>query len=435
MQTLDQLLSGQLKGIVKLKLSCGLTEIPKEVFELAETLEVLDLSGNKLSSLPEAFVCLQKLKIVFFSNNRFTTLPEVLYKCTQLRMIGFKANQISFISEQTLPPNLRWLILTDNQLAAIPKSIGKCLQLQKLMLAGNKLTSLPVEMAACVQLQLLRIAANSIVELPSWLFKLPALSWLTFSGNPCCKAKNSNDHLPEISWTSFRIEEQLGEGASGNIYKAHWKDKQHVALKVFKGEVTSDGFPADEIAAWASAGSHPQLVKVLGKIPDHPEQKQGLVFELIPPSFKNLGLPPDFETCTRDRFQEGTIFSMQEILHIATGAAKAVKHLHLNHLMHGDLYAHNILYDASGNSLLGDFGAATHYSDSDTIPADALERIEVRAFGCMLEDLLQHLAPEDSNNEWVDSLTSLMQACLLTAVLERPDFASILTDLAFKEKN
>ncbi|MEJ7659479.1 MAG: hypothetical protein WKG07_07585 [Hymenobacter sp.] len=56
-------------------------------------------------------------------------------------MAGFKANRI-----RTLPPRprctpaLRWLILTDNQLEALPAEIGQCGQLQKLMLAGNRLT-------------------------------------------------------------------------------------------------------------------------------------------------------------------------------------------------------------------------------------------------------------------------------------------------------
>ena len=67
MQTLQQLLSGELIGTKKLKLSCGLTEFPSEIFTLADTLELLDLSGNQLSQLPEDFGRFKKLKIAFFS--------------------------------------------------------------------------------------------------------------------------------------------------------------------------------------------------------------------------------------------------------------------------------------------------------------------------------------------------------------------------------
>ena len=60
MQTLSQLLSGELKGIKTLKLSCELKIFPKEIFDLADTLEILDLSNNQLSQLPDNFSDLKK---------------------------------------------------------------------------------------------------------------------------------------------------------------------------------------------------------------------------------------------------------------------------------------------------------------------------------------------------------------------------------------
>ena len=67
MQTLEQLKTGQLVGIKQLKLAEGLTEFPMEILELADTLEVLDLSGNALSELPQELEKLTKLKIIFAS--------------------------------------------------------------------------------------------------------------------------------------------------------------------------------------------------------------------------------------------------------------------------------------------------------------------------------------------------------------------------------
>ncbi len=46
MHTLQQLRSGELAGATRLDLSCGLREFPREIFELADSLEVLNLSGN-----------------------------------------------------------------------------------------------------------------------------------------------------------------------------------------------------------------------------------------------------------------------------------------------------------------------------------------------------------------------------------------------------
>ena len=144
MQTIEQLLSGELIGIRHLKLSCGLTHFPSAIIDLADTLETLDLSGNSLSSLPDEFSRLTKLRIIFCSNNDFTELPEVLGRCPELSMVGFKANRINKVSAKAIPIKLRWLILTDNDLKELPEEIGNCAQLQKLMLAGNRLQSLPM---------------------------------------------------------------------------------------------------------------------------------------------------------------------------------------------------------------------------------------------------------------------------------------------------
>ena len=89
MHTLEQLRSGALAGTRRLDLSCGLKAVPAEVFALADTLEVLNLSGNQLSSLPDDLPRLHRLKVIFCSDNAFTQLPEVLGACPALQVVGF----------------------------------------------------------------------------------------------------------------------------------------------------------------------------------------------------------------------------------------------------------------------------------------------------------------------------------------------------------
>jgi len=430
MQTLEQLKAGKLIGSRSIKLSCGLTEFPLELFVLADTLEVLDLSGNQLSKLPDDFPDFRNLKILFLSENEFTEYPQILGKCSNLDMIGFKANKISSISEESISPNLRWLILTNNHLSQIPKSIGKCSRLQKLMLAGNRLTSLPEEMRNCENLELLRISANRLESFPDWLFSLPKLAWVAFAGNPCSPSFSSHS-LDEIDWKNLVIKEKLGEGASGNIYKAKNAHLQgvEVALKVFKGEITSDGLPNDEMFATIAVGSHPNLVKVLGKVSNHPEEKNGLVLELIPKDYKNLGNPPSFETCTRDTFADNLYFSLESILRILFGISSSISHIHSHGITHGDLYAHNILVsDKTFHPLFGDFGAAALY-DKNSAYANLIERIEVRAFGCLMEDLLVRVESSDLNSEILKELFTLKEYCLQTNVRDRPDFTQIIERL------
>ena len=222
METLEALRSGKLAGCKELRISAGLHEFPLEILDLADSLEILDLSGNRLCELPTDFGRLSKLRIAFFSQNLFDEIPSVLGQCTGLEMVGFKSCRVRQVSAEALPPRLRWLILTDNQLEELPSSIGDRPRLQKLMLAGNRLESIPRELSNCHNLELLRISANRLGAFPQWLLEMPRLSWLAWSGNPFCASGDLDIDLPpEIDWSTLELEEVLGSGASGVISKAH----------------------------------------------------------------------------------------------------------------------------------------------------------------------------------------------------------------------
>jgi hypothetical protein len=423
MQTLQELQNGALKGAVSLKLSEGLKHFPTEIYELAETLEILDLSGNLLKELPADLGKLTKLRILFCSDNLFTTLPEVLADCPLLDIVGFKANQITTVPAHALNPNLRWLILTNNQIEVLPDSIGNCHRMQKLMLAGNKLSDLPSALSQCCNLSLLRISANRLRTLPSWLLTMPRLSWLATSGNPFSYQPKAVS-VPLISWQLLQTEHILGQGASGIIYKGTLlqdNERKDVAIKLFKGDVTSDGLPEDELNAFIAAGNHEGLSQLIGQITDHPEGKKGVVMELMDKRFYNLGLPPSFESCTRDVFTNCNPISAAQAVKIATTIASAACHLHSLGIMHGDLYAHNTLIDEDGNTSLSDFGAASFYDVTNTETAKATECIEVSAFGCLLDDLLQ-LSEDTSAPAIIARLETLRDAAMAPDVHSRPDF-------------
>lgn len=436
LNTLEDLRAGKLAGSRRLKLACGLAEFPREIFALADTLEILDLSGNAMSKLPDDLPRLHRLRILFCSDNRFTELPPVIGQCAQLEMVGFKANRIRQVPAAALPPGLRWLILTDNRIAELPPEIGRCTRLQKLMLAGNQLQSLPAEMANCKNLELVRIAANCLSALPDWLLSLPRLSWLAFAGNPFGQDAPAQSGVSQIHWDDLEVSHQLGEGASGVIHQAEWRTTggaQPVALKLFKGAMTSDGLPLNEMNAYLIAGTHPHLIPVLGRLAAHPEDAHGLVMALIDSDFRNLAGPPSLESCTRDVYSAETCFDLAAVIRIALGIALAAEHLHAQGITHGDLYGHNILHGADGQALLGDFGAASFVPPDDPLVAKALQRIEVRAFSCLLEELLERLVPTEEtstvNREKIEKLKSLQADCAQDKVSSRPLFAEIVSVL------
>ncbi|MEL6468777.1 MAG: leucine-rich repeat-containing protein kinase family protein [Cyanobacteria bacterium J06623_4] len=383
-ETLDTLrsgiASGRLAGCTHLNLSDGLTKFPQILFELSDSLTFLNLSGNHLSRLPETFDQFKQLKILFFNRNSFEAFPSVLSRCPQLSMVSFKNNRLTTVSAESLSHHLRWLILTNNQIESLPPSIGSLSRLQKLMLAGNRLTTVPKELANCKNLELIRLSANRLEALPGWLMRLPRLAWLAYAGNPFCETASPapslqlSGNLSEIPASEIQKGALLGEGASGSIYQGVWAPRsaidsvttdlvttadgtsppaeKTVAIKLFKGDITSDGSPLDEMRACIAAGQHANLVTVLGKYAA--ENTAGLVFDFISPDYVNLGNPPDLDSCTRDTYPEKTTFTLEGVLTIARGIASAVAHLHRRGIMHGDLYAHNILVDQAGHSILGD---------------------------------------------------------------------------------
>ncbi|AZF16756.1 Serine/threonine protein kinase [Pseudomonas sp. R3-18-08] len=421
--TLAQLKAGQLAGATRLDLACGLTEFPREIFELADSLEILNLTGNALSSLPDDLHRLKHLRVLFCSDNAFTELPACLGQCAALSMIGFKANQIRHVPAAALPPQLRWLILTDNCISQLPDELGQRPLLQKLMLAGNQLTHLPPSLAQCENLELIRIASNRLTHLPHWLLTLPSLTWLAYAGNPVEMAVNvaGDDETANIPWAELELGDVLGEGASGIIRKALWKPRAlPVAVKLYKGTITSDGSPLHEMQACIAAGLHPNLIRVQGRIVDHPGDQAALVMDLIDPSYRNLAALPSLASCTRDIYEPSLRLSLDVALRMARDIASVAAHLHRHGITHGDLYGHNILWNSAGECLLGDFGAASFHATADTLETRALQRIEVRAFGVLLGELLERV-----DTKIAAELEQLQTRCCQPDVLARPSFEDI----------
>lgn len=449
MHTLEQLRSGALVGTRRLDLSCDLTELPEEVFALADTLEVLNLSGNRLCDLPDQLPRLHRLQVLFASDNDFEVLPEVLGDCPALQMVGFKANRIAHVPATALPPALRWLTLTDNAIGHLPTELGQRPALQKLMLAGNQLTALPDSLQAAHKLELLRVSTNRLERVPGWLTELPRLAWLALAGNALgwtfaegfAKDFVEDAPLPEVPWTSITLGQLLGEGASGHIHRVQatgWP--QPLALKLFKGAVTSDGLPQDELTACLAAGQHPTLTTPVARLSQHPTQAQGLLMPLIPPAHINLAGPPSLQSCTRDVYPSDFRLSTDLALNIACDVADALAHLHQRGVMHGDLYAHNILIDpVHGQARLGDFGAATRLPAQQPDLCQGLFALEVRALGCLLEELAAAATTDaadtppaahkhrhaQATDPAIQALLGLAAACLSERPPERPGVAEV----------
>ena len=346
-------------------------------------------------------------------------IPAVLSQCPNLLMVSFKGNQLTQFAEGALPEQLEWLILTDNQLTQLPNDFGRYTKLRKVAMAGNQLSSLPDSMQQCRDLGLLRLSLNQFESFPDWLFELPKLAWLALGANPACPVPEAQA-ITAHSLPDYQLLEKLGEGASGVIHQARFaQEPKLVALKQFKGWVTSDGCPKDEMNNYLNAGDHPNLIAVKAKLKDC--DLPGLVMELVPASFSVLGQPPSFETCTRDTFTQGQSLTLPKLKQLALQVVDVMAHLHQQQICHGDLYAHNMLVNEEQQLYLGDFGAATALHALPQKQQQLFCALEVRAFGYWLLDM-QTVLSVDESTEFEQRFAAVVQLCTQQKVSSRPGF-------------
>ena len=168
------------------------------------------------------------------------------------------------------------------------------------------------------------------------------------------------------------------------------------------------------------------------------------------------------ESITRDTYPKSATFTAVEIRDIAIAIASALEHLHSRQLAHGDLYAHNILWrratpegahglprahhhsrarryadvphDEHAEAKLSDFGAAFYYGGSGGGGGGGggggavlhFERMEVRAFGLLLEELLER--HDGSDHHTLGPVRAAARLGTLEAS-QRPSFQTLREEL------
>jgi serine/threonine protein kinase len=152
--------------------------------------------------------------------------------------------------------------------------------------------------------------------------------------------------------------------------------------------------------------------------------------DLVDSVFQNLAAPPSLDSCTRDVYAPECRFDLATALGIASATASAVRHLHDRGVLHGDLYAHNMLHKGHGQVLLGDFGAASVFACLASGLGPKLQRLEARAFGCLLEELLDRTEITGNFEPLAEVLRSLKARCMSELPAQRPLFAEIDDTLA-----
>ncbi|KAK9697200.1 hypothetical protein RND81_08G020900 [Saponaria officinalis] len=177
-----------LASISKLDLSNNdLQIIPESLTARLLNVIILDVHSNQLKSLPNSIGCLSKLKTLNVSGNLLTSLPRTIEDCRSLEEINANFNKLSTLPE-TIGfelQNLKKLSINSNKLVCLPYSLSHATNLRVLDVRLNCLRSLPKDLENLTNLQVLNISQNFqyLIELPYSIGLLLSLIELDVSYN------------------------------------------------------------------------------------------------------------------------------------------------------------------------------------------------------------------------------------------------------------
>ncbi|KAH9292315.1 hypothetical protein KI387_042501, partial [Taxus chinensis] len=175
---------GKLTSLVQLNLSENrIVTLPTAIVALSR-LTKLDLHSNQLYSLPDSIGELSSLMDLNLRGNCLTKLPASIGDISTLVNLDVSANQLSSLPESIgRLTNLKILSIETNEMEELPYTIGQCSALAELRADFNNLKALPEAVGKLVSLEVLTLHYNRVKSLPSTMATLTSLKELDVSFN------------------------------------------------------------------------------------------------------------------------------------------------------------------------------------------------------------------------------------------------------------
>jgi len=161
----------------------GLEKFPPELFKVEGNLRNLDLSNNKIASLPSNIGSFKAMKNLSLAKNRISSLPDDMGKMAKLENLNISHNLLQSIpsSFQQLK-SLREICLSFNHLTNIPPSLLGLKQLNILDLSDNKITRIPGDISRLQATELV-LNRNQVSQIASEISQCPKLKTLRLEEN------------------------------------------------------------------------------------------------------------------------------------------------------------------------------------------------------------------------------------------------------------
>jgi serine/threonine protein kinase len=159
--------------------------------------------------------------------------------------------------------------------------------------------------------------------------------------------------LVELFAPTYRVERELGRGATAKVYLAEdVKHQRRVAIKVLREEIAESlGTERFLQEIMVAAGlSHPHIVPLLDS-----GERAGALYYVMPAI--------EGETL-RERLTRENPMPIADALRITAQIADALSYSHLRGIIHRDVKPENVLIARSGHALVLDFGIARAIRDA-----------------------------------------------------------------------
>ena len=167
-----------------LRLSANrLTRLPADEFGKMGHLEVLEMDGNNLETIPPSVGDLRALRELNISNNSIRNIPNTIKNVFSIERIDASSNHISSLPNLSTLQLLRDLQLKGNQLYELPESLPNLVSLTRLDIHNNHIHKLPPLIGHLSKLRILNLSSNRIVTFPDSSSGLTTCEVFLLQGN------------------------------------------------------------------------------------------------------------------------------------------------------------------------------------------------------------------------------------------------------------
>jgi len=160
-----------------------LEEFPEELQKVSKNLRNLDLSDNKIASVPRWIANFKALKTLNIKMNRLTQLPEEIGQLVKLETLVICGNLLNALPKSLSKlRSLREFDASHNQISTFPVTLSSLNNLDSVDLSSNKIKSIPDGVEE-LQLTILSLNQNQISAISTALSKCPRLKTLKLEEN------------------------------------------------------------------------------------------------------------------------------------------------------------------------------------------------------------------------------------------------------------